>query len=251
MIGNGGFGEVFIQDQDTRPINTYFLESLANFSIAADTGVSTITSLLYEITLVGGHGLLIGDEILLLDTVNNRELYAVVKNVNVDVITIDRPIDNNFIVANTLGRKVSSKMNVDGSSTKKIFTVRAGTVPIDFAFFGVSMSDNSIMDETKFGSLTELNNGLVLRIVNSYQESIFTFKKNADFSLYGMSEYPEKVPAGTYAFLSKLNFNGQENRGVVLRVSDNDVIQFIVQDNLSTLDDFRCVAVGHLTEGEI
>lgn len=64
------------------------------------------------------------------------------------------------------------------------------------------------------------------------------------------SEYPIKVPSGTYAFRAYKNFAGQENHGVVLRLngSTNDKFSIIVRDNLvdETFTKFSCVMHGHV-----
>lgn len=249
MIGNRGFGEIKIQDQTTQPVNTLFLQSISNFSISSDTGESTISSLLYTFNATAGHGLVIGNEILLLNTETNRDLFAIVKNVAINLITIDRPIDHDFKALTTLGRIVRSNMNVNGSVTPQIFSIRAGMIPTDFTQFIITMTSTSAMDDGKFGSLAELSRGLVFRIIDSFHKTIFCFKRNGCIAQYSFNtKYPDKSPSGTYAFNANLIFNGLENRGVVLRIKDTDVIQFVVQDDLTGLSSLKISAIGHLTD---
>lgn len=252
MIGAGRKEfDVNIQDQTTEPINDYFLQSISNFSLVVDTGVSGTTNLIFTFTAAVGHLLIVGKELILLDVASDRSLYAVVVGVAGDDITIDRPIDHDFKSVSTLGRITTSQMNVAGSqASPQIFSVRAGSIPQDFTKFKITMTDNSAMDDEKFGGLAALTNGLVFRINNSFQKTIFTFKKNGDFAQYGATKYPDKVPAGTFAFNASLDFGGQNQRGVVLRISDTDVLQWIVTDDLSAGASFRISAIGHKTKGE-
>ena len=57
--------------------------------------------------------------------------------------------------------------------------------------------------------------------------------------------YTDKAPAGFFGLNSEIVFAGQGNRGVVIRISGSDVLQFIVQDDLTALDTLRAICVGH------
>ena len=240
--------EVVLQDQVTEPIDALFAQSISNFTISADTTASSATSLNYDFAATAGHGIITGDEILLLDTVGDRALQAVVTNVVTNTITIDRPIDHIYPSASTLGRIVTTEMAVDGSSTPQIFTVRAGTTPIDFTRFILTMLDGTAMDDGKFGGLTALANGLVFRICNGFQKTVFNFKTNSDIKQFCYDlQYSDKAPAGEFGLSARISFAGQEKHGVAIRVSDDSVIQWVVQDDLTELISLKGSAQGHKT----
>jgi hypothetical protein len=247
-----GDATVKIQDQITPPIDALFSQSVSNFTILSDATVSTISVLNYSFTASPGHGIVIGNEILLLDTAANRVIQAVVKNVVGDVITIDRPIDHAFAALTTLGRIIITNMNVVGSlAAPQIFSLRAGATPSDYTRFIITMIDDDAMDDGKFGGGGALPNGLVFRIVNSYQKTIFNFKTNGDIKQFCYDlAYADKAPAGQHGLVARITFAGPSKHGVALRIKDNDVIQWVVQDNLSGLTSLRCSGMGHDTEGE-
>jgi hypothetical protein len=247
-LASDGSLDVNLQDQVTPPIDTYFLQSLSNFNLAVDTVASGIEvgDLVYTFTATAGHGIAPADEILLLDVAGDRSFYAEVLGVVGNVITVDRPIDHIFPSANALGRIVNSNMNVDGSGTPVIFSLRAGSTPIDFVRFLLTMTDDANMDDSTFGSRVRLTRGMVLRIVNGFQETIFNWKTNGEIAQWCYdTKYPDKKPAGEYGFNARTTFGGPSKHGVVLRIGTGDVIQIIVQDNLTSQTSIKWSAEGH------
>jgi len=240
---------VNVQDQTTQPVDGLFAQSISNFSLAVDTVASGLTSLVYVFTAAPGHGIGVNDEILLLDTIGNREYFAKVLNVSVDTITVDRPIDHIFPFTTTLGRRVTTQMAVDGSSTPQIFSIRSGSIPSDITRFIITMLGDSSMDDGKFGNLSALDRGLVLRIVNGFQKTIFNFKTNGDIKqfCYDVS-YADKAPAGQEGLVARITFAGQDKHGVTLRIQDTDVIQWIVQDDLTDLVSLKIAGEGHFIQ---
>ena len=245
-LESNGAIPVNIQDQTSTAIDTYFLQQTGSFTLAADTSKSSTTSLVYTFTATTGHGLTTGNEILLLDVIGDVSFYSLVKNVVGDTITIDRPIDHVFPSATTLCRITTSQMAVDGGVTPQIFTARAGTNPVDFVRFLITMLDDSSMDDGKFGGIAALTNGLVFRIVNGTQKTIFNFKSNQEIRQFCYDvAYADKAPAGQFGLSSRITFGGQGKHGVVLRVSGSDALQWIVQDDLTDLLSLRISAEGH------
>ena len=247
--------DVNIQDQHTPPIDSLFLRKLTPFTLSADTVASgkPAASLVYNINVTSGHGLVAGSELLLLDVVSERDFYAVVISSTATAAVLDRPIDHLFPAATTLGRIVSSNMNVNGSVTPVEFSLRAGTIPRDITRIIFTFTGTTIMDDGLFGSITALTRGLVFRIVNSYQRTIFCFKTNGDVKLMAYDgDYGTGIsgPNGTDSFSSRITFGGQTKHGVVLRISTGDVLQIVVQDDLRAMSSCRVSAQGHLTDEE-
>lgn len=242
---NGGM-PVNVQDQTSPPIDNYFAQEISSFTLAADTTSATPTTVPNTFTATTGHGILASDEIFLLDVAQNRSFYAVVTNVAVDTITIDRPLDETYIAASTLGRIATTEMAVDGSVTPQIFTARAGNPSIDAVRFIITMLDTNSMDSSKFGGGTALANGLSFRILNSYKKTIFNFKTNGEIKQFCYDlDYDPKAPAGSYGLAARMTFGGPSKHGVVLRIGTNDYLQWIVQDNLTGLGSLRLSLMGH------
>lgn len=246
--------DVNIQDQVTEPLDPLFIQSISEFTISADTGQSGIDapSFIYDFEAAAGHGISAGNEILLLDTATESSFYALALNVAVNTITLDRMIDHNFTFASTLGRVVNGNMAVDGSVTPQIFTVRAGTIPADYTRYIMTMQCSTLPDNSKFGNLPALTRGLVYRICNGFQKTVFNFKTNLDIEQFCYdTKITPKSGAGNATFGARLSFAGPEKHGVAIRVQDESVTQWVVQDNLLALISARVAAQGHLTSREI
>jgi hypothetical protein len=247
---NGGLA-VNLQDQTTELIDTYFIQSVSNFTLAAPTSASTTTNLVYTFEATAGHGIIANDEIILLDVDLDKSFQAVVLNVAVNTITVDRPIDNAYGL-NTIGRIVTSEMAVDGSVTPSIFTVRSGQVPLDITRMILTMLDGTQMDDGTFGGLPALTRGLVLRIIDGFNQTIFNFKTNGEIKQFFFDfVYADKAPAGQFGVTSRVVFGGQNEHGVVLRVSGEDVIQWVVQDDLTGLVSLKIAAQGHKVQEDV
>jgi hypothetical protein len=248
-ITNGN-ANVQLADQTTKPLDALFARSLSAFSLASPISASGVepATYVYSFTAVAGHGIIPGDEILLLDSVGDRSFYAEVLNTVGNVITVDRMVDWAFPLT-TLGRIVSTDMTVNGSVTPIAFSLRAGDIPVDSVRFIATMTDDSSMDDGKFGGLAALPRGLVFRIVNTFQKTIFCFKTNGEIAQFCYdTKYPDKAPAGVFGFNSRTTFGGQDKHGVVLRIQDDDVLQWVVQDDLTGLLSLRISVQGHDTE---
>lgn len=240
---------VNVQDQITPPVSSPFVDDTGSFSISADTGESGVTSIVDTFEATAGHSISVGNEVLLLDTASNRDLYAVVLAVSTNTITIDRPIDHDFKSASTLGRTVTSEIKTDGSTTRKFFTIRSGEVPADIINICMNIECAAQPDDSKFGDQTALTRGLVLRINDSYHKTIYNFKKNGDFKKAGANvEYAQKAGGGTWSVNVCIDL--KRMLGVALRVQDTDYIQIVNQD-AQGVTSIGATANGHLTKGEV
>ena len=247
-----GAVETSTQSQITPPLDSLCVESLSNFTLSADTVLSTVSTLVYTFEATAGHGISTGNEIILLDVAGDRSLQAVVINVVTNTITVDRPIDHVYPSATTLGRITNSNMNVIGSlASPRIFTLRGGLNPSDYTRFLLTMTDDSAMDDGRFGGISALTNGLVLRVISDFQRTIFNFKTNQDINQFCYdTRYSPKAPSGLFGFSGRLSFEGADKHGVPLRLTGLQVIQWVVQDDLTELLSLRVAGQGQETEGE-
>jgi hypothetical protein len=238
---------VCVQDQTTEPQDALFNQQTGSFTLSADTTASTETTLNYTFTATAGHGLVATDEILLLDTIADRALQCVVINVATNTITIDRPIDHVYPSATALGRIVTSNMAVVGSlASPQIYTFRTGVDAVDVTRIFLTMTGTGTADDGKFGTLTALTNGLVLRVYNGLHKTIFNFKTNQDIKQFCYDvNYSPNAPAGDEGISARITFGGQDKHGIVIRLSGDDVLQWVVQDDLTGLNTLIGSAEGH------
>jgi hypothetical protein len=112
------------------------------------------------------------------------------------------------------------------------------------------MTDDTSMDDNRFGGIAKLTRGVVLRIVDTFQKTIFNWKTNGEIAQWCFdTTYSDKAPAGFFGFRARITFGGQSKHGVVLRISTGDVIQIVIQDDLSGLETLRVCGEGHEVTG--
>ena len=166
-----------------------------------------------------------------------------------NVITLDTPVD--IVLANASAvAAVTTNMAVDGSSTTQIFQI-GPTGPGSTAITDVTriighMLDSTAMDDGKFGGMSALTNGIVLRKNDGVITNLWNAKTNADLALlcYEFS-YSDKAPGGQFGCSFRNTYAGQGNHGVVIELLPGEFLELLVQDDLTDLDEFTMLAQGH------
>jgi len=167
-----------------------------------------------------------------------------------NVITLDTPVDRAFADEDAV-ISATNGMNVDGSGTTQIFQVGpvgAGTgVEIDITRIMGFIEDGTAMDDAKFGGITALTNGIVLRVNNTEISNVWNVKSNGEIGLLCFdTEYTPKAPAGSYGFRFRNTYGGQNKHGVTLRLEAGDTLELLIQDDLTGLSSFNMMAQGHV-----
>lgn len=238
--------DVSIQDQSTEIVDLYMID-IDDAITPTVTEPASIDDKV--ITVDATTGITAGDAINISE--NGRTFQAIVFTVTDTTITFNAPLDMD-ITADAVVEVGKWNMAVDGSTVNKIYRVTppAGAT-WDIVRITIGMTATTAMDDSTFGPLTALTNGVVLRVVDSYTKNIFVVSDNGGFAerCYD-ADYPTKVPSGIYAFRARRTFGGQDKNGVVVRLSAGDSLEFIVQDDLSdaTFTKFACVVQGHVVQ---
>jgi hypothetical protein len=244
--------DVSIQDNTSSLFTGEFSQALTGFFLAVDTVESTKEVLNFDFTAAPSHGIVIGNHIFLLDTAHDKSLFGEVTNVVGDVITLDRPIDHKYEVATTLGRIVTTEMSVVGSvASPEIFTMRAGTIPVDITSIQFQIITTGAIDDSKFGDGTPLGNGIALRYIDGENQTIASFKTNGDFRMLGADiNITEKTGGGEYVMT--VTWPIAKITGKVFRISNDEQLQLIVLDDTTAgTDNIKARAIGHQTTGEV
>lgn len=161
------------------------------------------------------------------------------------------PIDHPYT---TLGgcMLLNVDMNTDGSVTPIEFQIMPATgVKWDITRMIVSMVLSSQGDDGLFGNITKLSNGMFFRRedgVNTH--NLFNTKDNSDFAIEGFDvSYPTRSGGGGSAGMrSRISFNGNDKRGVVVRLDGDNNEHFTAtnRDDLTGLNQFRIKIQGHI-----
>jgi len=235
---------VHIRDNEYIGFNLYLCKELGSTTLSAPSVVDTFT-----VTVTSPTGALAGD------CINIRQggdiFQSLIKNVATNTITFASPMDKVF----TAGAEVCFgewNLNGNGSSTPLIYKV---CPPPDAKFhiraISLTMNDTTAMDDSLFGSLPALTNGLIVRRTDGVVSNYFLISNNAGFYQYGYTtNYPAKVPSGTYGFQARKNLDDINGTVISLDGATNDELQIIVQDNLTGLTEFAMQVHGHIVESQ-
>lgn len=235
--------DVLPQDPEYVGFNLYFCSQLAQTTLASNATLNGTT-----IVVTSATGITTDKAINL--SQGNRIFQSLVKNVSGTTITLASPLDYAF----TTGATVCSgnwNLNQDGSTTPVTFKIQAPpNVKFHITAVSITMTDDATMDDSKFGSLTALTNGLVARRVDGSTANYFLVTNNAGFYQAGYAtDYPTKVPAGVYSFRARKDLRATNGNVISLDGATLDQLQFIVRDNLTALNEITVVAHGHIVEG--
>lgn len=238
--------DVNVQDQSTKPFFNYAMTAeKEDITTTADVAIGAKI-----IPVSSGHGFTIGSWMIL--RAIDQMIQCKVTNVSTNDITIDRPLPTSY-PSGTRVIRGTIEMNVDGSVTPKIYYLKMydAITPIDILELRLTMAHSAEADDSKFGSITALTNGLMMRKINHTVMGLGIYKANSDFKEYGATVvYTSKAGSGVYG--TDIVIAVRSVYGVVIRLSpsNNDQLAITVQDNLSTLTKFRISIIGHYTVGE-
>lgn len=235
--------DVSVQDQTTEAIELYLHRSTGNVTLSGAVAEGA-----YVINLVAGHGVTTGDYICIRE--GTRWYQGKATNVATNAITLNIPLDFNVTTAALLHKGPINMASAAGSqAAPMIYTVSPPVgVKWDITHLALHLLDGTEMDDAKFGGITALTNGCVLRVIDGYTKNILCIRDNSEIFLHGDdTNYSTKAPSGKYGFFSIKRLGGQDNMGVVARLSGStgDRIEMVIQDDLTNLDEMHVLAMGH------
>lgn len=234
--------DVYVQDPEYIGFNLYLCSQLAQTTLASNTSLNANT-----IVVTSATGIASGQSINIAQ--GNRIFQSLVTNVNGTTITLASPLDYAF----TAGATICSgnwNLNQNGSVTPIIFKIQPPpSANFHITSISFSMTDDAPMDNSKFGSLTALTNGLVARRVDGSTATYFLITNNAGFYQFGYDvDYLAKVPAGVYALQARKNIRTINGNVIALNGATGDQFQVIVRDDLTALTEFAVQVHGYIVE---
>jgi len=204
----------------------------------------------YIVNVTSAASFVVGQYLTIYSVADNRVFFSNILAINTLAITLDSPLDFEF----PIGAIVSvgtQEMAVDGSVTPQIFGIRNPTnvdipLSIDITRIMFKCLTSSATDLSMFGDIAGgLLRGIVVRRVDGTYQNIFNAKTNGELKSLMFDYDPETVTQqGQDGFTGRLTFAGQNKMGAVVRLSAQEDLQIIIQDNLDSLDSFRVIAEG-------
>ena len=250
LIESNGAMPVNIQDQTSPSFDLYFVQGSAaptTVAIASNIGDTVIN-------VVSAAGISTGTYLGVFCPAEGRFFFGEVLAVNSLAITVDTPLDFAFGVGDNV-QPTTRDMLVDGTlGSPEIFEVQgpgSGGLEVDITRLMFAITCTNQPDDSLFGDIAALTNGLVVRRKDGTYRNIANIKSNGDFGnlAYDIVYTNRTTPASTYGIRVRWSFGGQDKHGVVIRLGEDESLQILVQDALTTgasILSFRAIAVGHV-----
>lgn len=213
------------------------------------SSVNNITRGDYSFTATAGHGIVVGNCLCFYEDTKYTQLEVV--GVSGDVISISGMFDYNF-TTNVIIKCGNNNLAVDGSVTPVEFcaSLEPFTDNVNWHITHISfhIEDNVVMDDSLFGSLSRLTNGVVGIAKNIQWHNLFIVRSNGGIKLRSdFFAYSDKAPAGFYGFTGIKRLGGLGNNGTIVELhsATDDKISVIIRDKLDDLSNFRIMIHGH------
>lgn len=204
----------------------------------------------YTIDVASATSFVVGQYLTIYNEPENRVYFSTILSIASLTITLDTPIDFEFPIGSFVS-VASTNMNVNGSVTPQIFGIRNPTgvdIPLKFDIVRLMFIclTGGTTDLSKFGDITGgLTRGVVVRRVDGSTQNIFNAKTNGDLHNlmydFHLEEAKGNAPDG---FIGRMTFGGQSKMGAVIRIGSDEDLQIIIQDDLTSLDQFSIIAQG-------
>jgi len=167
-------------------------------------------------------------------------------------ITLNDPLDYAYTTA-AVGYGALQNLNVNGSVTAQTAFIRpAAGVKWHITRMLVEIVDNADMNDTLFGGIPALTNGVLFRISNGVTKNLFSVRDNGDFALRSFdANYSEagNPGLGLTAFRVRKTFT---RSGAVIELDGKeggetaDQLEVIIRDDLTALSRFNVIFQGHV-----
>lgn len=229
-----------------QPARGGFHRHFVEFSGTTDNPTVAITAGDTAITVSNGGLFAVGNHIAISEGASDELSYPVIKAIATNLLTLNRPLDNSYTTAAVV-EIVDPDLNVSGSlATPVIAKIKpnAGELLIVYRVL-VHMLDSTEMDDAKFGGMTEIANGLILRAkVGGVFRTGAHMSTNGDIASHAFDvEYAAKAPAGKFGLRGRWTF-AKSGFAIYLNGDDEDELQMLIQDDLTGLDGHHWDAQG-------
>lgn len=234
-------------DQVTPPFDLYFIQP--DGTPTTSTAAVAIDDIVITVANVAPFS--VGQYIGVFNPVG-RYYFGTITAIAVNDLTLDTPFDFAFPSGSNV-LPFTRDMNVVGTpASPKYFEIQgpgSAGLEVDITRFMLSIGTTSPGNINEFGNLTALTAGLVLRRKDSVYRNIWNIKTNLEFGLHAYDIQPfTAVGPGGDGLICRYTFSGQDKHGVAIRLKQGEALQLIIQDDLSGLVSFRCLAEGHETD---
>lgn len=239
-IADDGTPIVYEENQSFIPADYYLYQTVATPVISTTATIDDeVIQVVSSTGVIAGHVMTIYE--------GNQMFQTLVTDTTATSISMSNPIDFAF-TADALVEAGLWSMNVDGSSTTQIFSIKAPpTGSIHMHALNISMLSSVVMDDAKFGGRAALPNGILFRYTNSIKKNLAVVVNNLGFWEIGFDlVYSDKAPAGVYGLRARRNILAVDGTIVILGSGGMSELQIHIRDDLSDEDLFAAIINGHM-----
>lgn len=222
----------------------------ASKPVAGTTLTSTTAKEDYIINVASAAGFVVGQFLTIYNVAADRVFFSEILAINALAITLDTPLDFEYVSGSPVGVG-DNNMNVNGSVTPVIFGIRNPSGPsiplsIDITRLMFKCLTDAAVDLSKFGDIVGgLLRGIVIRRIDGEYLNIFNAKTNGDLKNAMYNFDVELAGAqGQDGFTGRFTFGGQNRMGAVVRLGPGEDLEIVIQDDLTSLDNFIIIAEG-------
>lgn len=165
------------------------------------------------------------------------------------LLTLDRPLDNGYAAGTVVAVAIVALQSAVGTLAAPIayrYWPVAGRIEHILRLM-VQMTHSTAADDSAFGNLPRLTNGVVLRArISGVVGTLTNWKANGDMRLDMFDViYTDKAGPSTFGVSARGAFS---DIGVVLRLdaAQGDYFEILIQDNLTALTSFKIKMQGHV-----
>lgn len=227
-----------------------------------DSATTTLNSAATQddtsISVVNTAGFSVGDSIRLEEgTISEYDdiLITVIAAGTPGTLTLDRPLDFTYTTSATVEKVYVDLENISAGVTLSSPVIAEIKPPAGEVWHIIriilNMTHGSSADDGKFGGITALTNGVVMRQVTNTvgKQIISNWKTNGDIreDMYDVSYSDRAGGQGVYGTSGRFTF--KKNDFVIeLNGDDGDVLQLLIQDPIDDLTKFSVKAQGHISD---
>lgn len=244
-VDNNGYQKVRPMETTNELINVKLLDNIGNATLSQNLSLND--GIAY---FQAGHNISVGNTLTFY--CENRIVQNNVELVNGNNITLSQLSDINCLTSD-LVEVGYSNANIAGSLANpyEFCFETKGNISFHINKLVVNMRSDGAMDDGLFGDLPKLDYPVTYRVYDGYAKNLFPISRNGAARTRGAEViYVDKAPSGEYAVSYTFTFGSSNNYGgtIVLDGNDNDKFCVLIRDDITGLNDYENVIIGHEAE---
>lgn len=234
------------KDVHIEPINEFFHRHVGATTTLNGSTIVGAT----QIVVASGTGLANGDFITIDDGAGENRLHKITSGGGTTTLVLDGPLDSAHLTGVSVEEVEPSMVSAVGTLSSPISYVIEPSSGEKWHIKRIilELTDGTAGDDSKFGGIPALANGVVLRLNNNgVYRTLTVWKSNGGLKedMYDIIYDDRASAAGVYAVSGRWTFD-KLDIAVSLDADTSDKLEILIQDDLTALTTFRIKAQGHV-----